>query len=67
MVGKGREGRYKIVFLAMLGVDNRMKVKRYMDDVWVVGKYKKGSRIEQGEIEKEIMTLGHFVTTKGWR
>eukprot|EP00026_Physarum_polycephalum_P008851 Phypoly_transcript_08954.p1 GENE.Phypoly_transcript_08954~~Phypoly_transcript_08954.p1 ORF type:complete len:201 (+),score=16.84 Phypoly_transcript_08954:576-1178(+) len=52
--------KYEKVFEATLGVDNRMKIRRFMDDVWVVGKYKKGSRIEEREIDKGIIDFRTF-------
>jgi hypothetical protein len=52
--------KYETVFGATLGVDNRLKIKRFMDDVWVIGKYKRGNRMEEREIDKAIIDFRTF-------
>jgi hypothetical protein len=52
--------KYETVFKETLGVDNRLKIKRYMDDVWLIGRYKKGSKTEEKEIDKAIIDFRTF-------
>ena len=52
--------KYEIVFQGTLGVDNRLMIRRYMDDTWMIGRFKKGSRREEREIDKAIIDYRSF-------
>eukprot|EP00026_Physarum_polycephalum_P003471 Phypoly_transcript_03483.p1 GENE.Phypoly_transcript_03483~~Phypoly_transcript_03483.p1 ORF type:complete len:357 (-),score=31.02 Phypoly_transcript_03483:258-1328(-) len=52
--------KYEVVFLGTLGVDNRLKVKRYMDDVWMIGRYARGCKEEREEISKVVRDFRMF-------
>lgn len=49
--------KYEVTFMETLGRDNRLRVKRYIDDVWCVGKYRRESTIERQDTFRAITDL----------
>jgi len=51
---------YEKRFMGLLGGELKIKIKRYIDDAWFIGKYKKGSRIEEKRLTKGILDYRAF-------
>lgn len=52
--------RYEMEIQSTLGADNRIRIKRYIDDVWFLGKFKKGDEEEKAA----IVEMGRFFKNK---
>ena len=52
--------KYEVVFKATLGSDNKIKIKRYMDDMWGIVKYKINHTTEKQCANKAITDLKSY-------